>query len=691
MNNPRILPLLGAFLKQCSFSPKSNIDLFLSSLVELLFYPINNNIYTLVIGIEMSQNNPQSLRDSLYLTDNIDETTFKYDNKLPNLPVPAVKESVSKLLDTIKPIATDPSLFEETKRKALEFLQDDNVAELQRILKERASSKKNWLEEWWLEFAYLRSRKPLIPYSNMVAPLPITNYWPVVNSNDPSFNGVRAKRTALSTYFQLSFWKILMEERMRPMIHKGVPWSMSQFRYLFNTVRIPGEPKDEILSWFTTSKDGRPKSTEIIVLHKGYIFAINPVTIFDQNIFDQNQVSILSAPQIEKQLKFIEDYCGKNPLGPGVGVLTTTERTEWAEAREKLSKISHNNEQILNRIDQALSVIVLDDFDPKNGDEILKQIMCGNPLDRWADKSITSIAFKNGAFGASADHTPYDGFCTGILTHYLLTSVEECNGIWNDNLLSGGRLAKYSDPELLKFDLSTQVSLLVNEARVHFVKVCSTIDTLHDTFNHFGKAILKEHRFHPEAFIQCAIHSAYYRQHKQMAPAYVTASTRRFYNGRTETCRSCYPEMFDFAKFMTENRSTKPRQAYDLLRKSTDKFQTLMNQASNGHGCDRHLLGLYLIAILEDKKMPELFDDELVRKTNNYVLSTSCSGYWNVCGGVPPLVEDGYGCFYGIEDDSITFCCTAYKPCPETNLKLFYSNLKETLVDMHKILLNSKM
>lgn len=629
-----------------------------------------------------------SLRDSLYLTENKDETTFKYDESLPSLPVPNLRESVFKLLDTIKPIATDPSLFRETERKALDFLQDDNVNELQRMLQDRANTKKNWLEEWWLEFAYLRSRKPLIPYSNMAAPLPITDYWPVVSSNDPDFNDVRARRAALSTYFQLSFWKMLRDEKMRPMIHKGVPWSMSQFRYLFNTTRRPGQPKDSLDCWFTTNKDGPPKSTEIIVLHKGYIFAINPITMHDQT-----QVSILSAPQIEKQLKYIEEFCGKNPLGPGVGALTTFERLEWAEARDKLSKISQNNQKILSRIDQALSVLVLDDFDPKDSDEILNQSMCGNPLNRWADKSLCSIAFKNGVFGANCDHTPFDGFATSILTHFIITSIKECNGHWNQAKMESqdGKLAKYSDPELLEFDLNAQVSLLISEARSHFVKVCSTIDTLHDTFNHFGKAILKEHRLHPEAFIQCAIHSTYYKQHKRMAPAYVTASTRRFHNGRTETCRSCYPEMFDFSQFITENRSTKPKQAYDLLRRSVEKFQILMNEASNGKGCDRHLLGLYLIAMLEDRKIHELFDDELVRKTNDYVLSSSCAGYWNVCGGVPPLVEHGYGVFYGIEDDAITFCCTAYKPCPETDLKLFYSNLKETLTDMHKILLHSKM
>lgn len=629
----------------------------------------------------------RSLRDSLYLTDDVNESTFKYDNQLPGLPVPTIKESIFKLLDTIKPVASDEQTYRGIERKALEFINDEGVRELQELLEKRASQNKNWLESWWLEFAYLRSRKPLIPYSNMAAPLPVMKYWPTVNQAQPAYETVRAKRAALSTYFQLSFWRMLREERMRPMIHKGVPWSMSQFRYLFNTVRLPGEPKDQLISWFRTAREGLPESTEIIVLHKGYVFAIQPVTVHGQS------VSIMSAPQIEKQLRHIEEWCSKQPHGPGVGALTTLERSDWTENRDKLAKVCDKNQQLLNRIDRALSVLVLDDKELTNSCDIFRDSMCGDPRNRWADKSITSIAYKNGTFGANADHTPYDGFCTGIMTHYLMTSLEECNGTWDDSLAraagDSSRVMDDKEPELLEFKLDAQIKHLINDAITHFVKVCGTIDVLHETFEHYGKAILKEHRFHPEAFVQCAIHAAYYKQHGKMAPAYVTASTRRFHNGRTETCRSCYPEMLDFVKCLAEHGASKPKHTYELLKRSVERFQSLMNDATNGNGCDRHLLGLYLTAILEGKKIPELFDDELVQKTNNYVLSTSLGGYWNVCGGVPPLVEEGYGCFYGIEDHAITFGCTAYKSCHETDLKLFYTNLKQALVDMQRILLTS--
>lgn len=42
-----------------------------------------------------------------------------------------------------------------------------------------------------------------------------------------------------------------------------------------------------------------------------------------------------------------------------------------------------------------------------------------------------------------------------------------------------------------------------------------------------------------------------------------------------------------------------------------------MSDATNGQGSDRHLMGLYLTAMLEGKDIPALFDDELVRQINS--------------------------------------------------------------------------
>ena len=119
-----------------------------------------------------------------------------------------------------------------------------------------------------------------------------------------------------------------------------------------------------------------------------------------------------------------------------------------------------------------------------------------------------------------------------------------------------------------------------------------------------------------------------------------------------------------------------------------------MAESMNNEGCDRHMLGLYLVSLEEGHEMPEIFIDPAFMKSGgggNYVLSTSCSGYWSICGGVPPMREDGYGTFYAIENHRITFVITKFKRCAETNAEAFYKNIKNSLKDMQKILNHSKL
>lgn len=117
---------------------------------------------------------------------------------------------------------------------------------------------------------------------------------------------------------------------------------------------------------------------------------------------------------------------------------------------------------------------------------------------------------------------------------------------------------------------------------------------------------------------------------------------------------------------------------YFLLQKAVNKLQQLMSQAMDGHGVDRHLLGLYLICQEEGMDIPAIFTDPAFRKTGgdgNYILSTSCVGYSSEIGGVPPMRHDGYACFYGIEDNRITFSCFAMKSCEDTNAGAFFKSI----------------
>lgn len=74
----------------------------------------------------------------------------------------------------------------------------------------------------------------------------------------------------------------------------------------------------------------------------------------------------------------------------------------------------------------------------------------------------------------------------------------------------------------------------------------------------------------------------------------------------------------------------------ELLSKALTKFTSDMQLASDGQGCDRHLLGLYLISQESGLSVPDLFLDPAFAQSGgngNFVLSTSCIGYWRQYGG----------------------------------------------------------
>ncbi|RWS24070.1 peroxisomal carnitine O-octanoyltransferase-like protein [Leptotrombidium deliense] len=612
---------------------------------------------------------PKSLRDQLYVSES--NRTFENDDKLPSLPLPELRNTLDLYLDTVRPVV-DNQQFAETETIVRQF--ENGIGQkLHQKLVKRSQSSKNWLEEWWLDYAYLYNRGPLLPLSNMSGPMPNFDFW-------PPQPGSRIDRLSLNLLFNLEFWKLLRTEKMRPMIHKGVAWDMSQFKKLFNTCRVPGAIKDTLRCTFRTEAEGAPAATNVIVLYRGHIFSFNAI--------DENEEP-LTPQELSFQLYYIEKWCQAQNAGTGIGSLTVGKRNEWAKNREYLRSLHKKNVENLQLIEDALMVIVLDDSEPVTQGEVLQGVMCGDCIDRWADKSMSLISFKNGIFGASADHTPFDGLCTAVMTHYVLTSINEIKGVYK----GCNKFRELKRPERIEFVVDEKIISEIEKVKSEYHTLSSNIDIIHSTFDDFGKSILRTHRFHPEAFVQTALQLAYYRMYGKPAPTYCTASTRQFYHGRTETCRSCFPEAIDFSKAIAQGTAS-PGELYQLLQKSVNKFQRVMKEAMKNEGCDRHFLGLYVICLEEGIELPEIFTDPSFVKSGgggNYILSTSCSGYWSICGGVPPMREDGYGCFYGIEDDKITFCCTSFKNCNETNSAAFYSNIKKSLLDMLNILNSSKL
>ena len=127
-------------------------------------------------------------------------------------------------------------------------------------------------------------------------------------------------------------------------------------------------------------------------------------------------------------------------------------------------------------------------------------------------------------------------------------SISECKGKYN------GPKTKRSlaEPTLLEFKIDDKISQEIQTAKVSYKMMCDTIEITYRVFKEYGRSVSAKHQIHPEAYIQTAIQLAYYRTHGKPASTYCTATTRKFYHGRTETCRPCVQESVDFAKAMVD-------------------------------------------------------------------------------------------------------------------------------------------
>ncbi|CAJ0565284.1 unnamed protein product, partial [Mesorhabditis spiculigera] len=169
--------------------------------------------------------------------------------------------------------------------------------------------------------------------------------------------------------------------------------------------------------------------------------------------------------------------------------------------------------------------------------------MMGQPDGQWADKNMNITIMKDGQITTQADHSNVDAIV--VLDAGNISGRKIRHHVWtpNDNV-------DFEKPTLIDFALDKTVEKAIEEAENNFYK-------------------------------HLAMQIAFRKVHGNYAPIYETASTRKFYLGRTETIKSRTPGAVAFTNALLESKPL----AYDAHNK-------LMAEAMEGMGCDRHLYGL---------------------------------------------------------------------------------------------------
>ncbi|KAK4880539.1 hypothetical protein RN001_008685 [Aquatica leii] len=576
---------------------------------------------------------------------------------LPQLPVPKLLETLNKYLTSVRPLLCDDD-YCTTKELIDEFLCSDSACVLQNYLEQRAVCKLNWLEEWWLNTAYLGFRSPVVVYSSPGQSLPFQKF----KTDDERLCYTAKLISAAASY------RTLIVEKKIPVEKQGkFELDMNQYNKIFGTSRIPCAPIDGI-QYYSDSE-------HIVIARRNHFFKM-------QLFIDCKP---LSEKQIYEQLQYIMTQASIKDLP--VGILSTDHRDNWARTYADLVADNPNS---VAEIQQCLFLVCLDDAMPccsypnLQTEGALQFIhgggSCANSGNRWFDKTIQFIVGCGGTVGLTYEHSPSEGQPVAVMVDYLVNHMKkDGSALVPDN-------CNAVPPIKLCFKINNMVKCHIDTSAANIDKLVSDFELICFKFEMYGKEFIKTQKLSPDSYIQMAMQLAFYRMHGYPGAHYESASTRIFVGGRTETIRSCSIESVTFAQCLSE-KGVSDKNKISALKAAVDGHKQYATEAMQGCGVDRHLLGLKLAAKDLCCELPAFFSDVGYTRSTHFRLSTSqVATKCDALMAYGPSVYDGYGLCYNPRKNDINFGLSAWAGCCETNIEQFQTYLIQSLCDMQTLL-----
>ncbi|KAI7882364.1 acyltransferase ChoActase/COT/CPT [Lichtheimia hyalospora FSU 10163] len=554
---------------------------------------------------------------------------LRYQANLPKLPVPALSATLQKYLKTVRPLVGDEE-YKRTENAVKEFETSGIGAKLQDRLVARAQDPNvvNWLEDWWLEGAYMAYRDPVMIHVSYFF------YY-----KDDKLRKIPAKRAAAITTAALEFKQQVVNMTLEPEYAKGEPMCMDSYKYMFNNCRIPRKPADLEVAYDPA------KHSHIIAIRKNKFYVIDTIHNGRQ----------LSTNELEKQFERVIELAG-NEKGPAVGALTAENRDAWTEYRDALIAAHPDNKALLEKIESSSFVMCLDDNKPITRDEGSRACWHGDARNRFFDKPLQFIVFENGKAGFNGEHSCMDGTATCRLNEYVTSSIAA-------NTVNHGPEEIRSDipaPEEIRFNLNDQTQQAIQSAEQNADALINKHELTVLAYQGFGKDQIKKFKASPDGFAQMVIQLAYYKMFGTNRPTYESGQTRKFQRGRTETSRTVSEESIAFCKAM-EDPHVSNQDKIAAFRAAVKAQGAYMGDCVNGQGVDRHLFGLKK-ALQSGEDTPSLFTDPNYAYSQHWYLSTSqlsselFDGY-----GWGQVVDDGFGCAYMIKKKALQFNVASVK------------------------------
>jgi carnitine O-acetyltransferase len=308
------------------------------------------------------------------------------------------------------------------------------------------------------------------------------------------------------------------------------------------------------------------------------------------------------------------------------------------QARAPLLNASPLNKASMEAIESSSFIVCLDDARPVTLEERARQYWHGDGKNRWYDKPCQFIVNDNGTSGFMGEHSMMDGTPTHRLNDYanmliFTDSMDFSNPDIRSNL---------PEPQLLRWELNEQIRADIEAAEKHFDGQIGMHELRVQAYQGYGKGLVKKFKCSPDAYVQMIIQLAYHKMYGKNRPTYESAATRKFQQGRTETCRSVSDESVTFCNAMADP-GVSAEECVKLFRAAIDAHVKYISDAGDGRGVDRHLFGLKM-CLRPGEATPGIFTDPAFSYSGTWYISSSqlSSEYFNGYGW-SQVVDDGWG------------------------------------------------
>ncbi|KAJ8390903.1 hypothetical protein AAFF_G00098230 [Aldrovandia affinis] len=613
---------------------------------------------------------------------------YSFQNSLPRLPVPAVKDTTRRYLESARPLMDDEE-FKRMEGLAKDF-EKTLGPKLQWYLKLKSWWASNYVSDWWEEYIYLRGRGPIMVNSNYYA----MDFLYVFPTN------LQAARAGNAIHAIMLYRRNLDRAQIKPIyiLENRVPLCSAQWERMFNTSRVPGEETAQYEGMFNSTRvpgvdtdtiQHVNESKHIVVYHRGRYYKV--WMFYDGRL--------LLPREIEQQMeRILADKSEPLPGEEMLAALTAGDRVPWANAR-KAHFSKGKNKQALDTIEKAAFFVTLDEteqrFDAEKPvqslDSYAKSLLHGKCYDRWFDKSFNLIVFKNGTMGLNAEHSWADAPIIGHLWEHVLSMDPMKLGYTETGHCRGELHPSLPGPQRLQWDIAVECQNTIASSLKVAKALADDVDSHIFPFDSFGKGLIKKCRTSPDAFIQIALQLAHFRDKGKFCLTYEASMTRLFREGRTETVRSCTMETCAFVRSMMSDNTRELRMK--LLKAAAEKHQQMYRKAMTGKGIDRHLFCLYVVSKylgVDSPFLKEVLSEPWRLSTSQTPLQqlelfdlVKHPEYVSSGGGFGPVADDGYGVSYIIVGENlINFHISSKLSSPETDSHRFGSNIKRAMLEI---------